>query len=112
MKRTLTTTPFRVCGRGSKQLSKAVEKSNEEKGLTNQEILWVYCSGSYPCYAKVISTSISDNVIIQPLFPVENDLTLYTLSPGHLWMAKKDKIHPIKVFIFSFFSIIYDIICR
>jgi hypothetical protein len=87
--------PFRVGGRGSKQLSKAIEISHGDRGVS-EEIAWVFCSGVHPCFAKVISFATT-GVMIQPMSPVEGDPHLYQLWEGHLWMEKKDHIHPVQM---------------
>jgi hypothetical protein len=87
--------PFRVGGRGSKQFSKAIEISHSDRG-TNEAISWVFCSGVHPCFAKVISSAMT-GVMIQPMSPVEGDSNLYKPWEGHLWMEKKDHIHPVQV---------------
>jgi hypothetical protein len=99
------TPPFRVGGRGSKQLSKAIEKSYVEKEKAgespNLENTWAFCSGSHPCFAKIISapTSYANSVIIQPMYPSDVDPSLFVPWDGHLWLAKKEKLHPVKVTI-------------
>jgi hypothetical protein len=103
-----STSPFRIGGRGSKQLSKAIEKSYVERGLSKCEPLWAFCSGTHPVFAKIVS-SVMSGVIIQPIFPSEMDPNLYLPWEGHLWLAKKEKVYPIKVFssMLSFMSIIF-----
>jgi hypothetical protein len=99
-----STPPFRVGGRGSKQLSKAIEKSSIERGQAgdaHSEPQWAFCLGKHPCFAKIVSVNnpsqSSKSVIIQPMFNVQQDAHLFTLWEGHLWMAKIDKIYPVKV---------------
>jgi hypothetical protein len=99
-----STPPFRVGGRGSKQLSKAIEKSSQERGQAGDaqsEPQWAFCLGKHPCFAKILSvkcpTQPSKSVIIQPMFSNEQDPHLFTLWEGHLWMAKSDKIYHVKV---------------
>jgi hypothetical protein len=87
-------TPFRIGGRGSKQLSKALEKSFVDRG--RDDISWVFCTGSHPCFAKVLSFAMS-GIMIQPMSPVEGDLNLYKPWEGHLWLEKRDQIHPVQV---------------
>lgn len=84
-------TPFRVGGRGSKQLSKALEQSSADRDLA-----WVFCTGSHACFAKVISFAMS-GIMIQPMSPVEGDPNLYKPWEGHLWLEKRDQIHPVQV---------------
>jgi hypothetical protein len=73
-----TPPPFRMGGRGSKQLSKAIEKSSIEKekasgGSSTLEPTWGFCFGNHPCFAKIVSSPPSSpaSVIIQPMFPSE-----------------------------------------
>lgn len=99
----VSTPPFRVGGRGSKQLSKAIEKSNIEKEKAGDsphvEQCWVFYTGSHPCFAKIISCATADenSVIIQPMYPSEVDPSLFVPWNGHLWVATKDKLHPVKM---------------
>lgn len=99
-----STSPFRVGGRGSKQLSKALEKSSQERGQagdTHCEPQWAFCLGKNPCFAKILPVNnplhSSKSVIVQPMFSNAQDPHLFTLWEGHLWMAKIDKLHPVKV---------------
>ena len=99
-----STPPFRVGGRGSKQLSKAIEKSCLERGQAgdaHSEPQWAFCLGKHPCFAKILSeynpSQPSKSVIIQPMFSNDQDPHLFTLWEGHLWMAKCDKIYIVKV---------------
>jgi hypothetical protein len=92
-------TPFRIGGRGSKQLSMALEQSSLEKRKGNQEkeeFSYVYCLGNHSCFGKIFKY-VESGIIIQPMSAVEGDHELFTLWKGHLWMVKKDKIHPVRV---------------
>lgn len=99
-----TTPPFRMGGRGSKQLSKAIEKSSLERdqaGATCNEPQWAFCLGKHPCFAKILSeynpSESSKSVIIQPMFSNDQDPHLFTPWEGHLWMTKSDKIYLVKM---------------
>ena len=88
--------PFRPGGRGSKQLSKALQ----ENGESSAEISWVLCTGKSQTYfAKVISvpTENAGNVLLQPLHQSPHDPTLLKCWEGHLWLAKKEKLHPVQM---------------
>jgi hypothetical protein len=87
-------TPFRIGGRGSKQLSKALEQSSVDRG--RDEISWVFSAGRHPCFAKVLSFAMS-GIMIQPMSPVEGDSNLYKLWEGHVWLEKREQIHPVQV---------------
>lgn len=100
-----STPPFRVGGRGSKQLSKAIEKSSLERdqaGDVHNEPQWAFCVGKHPCFAKIVSVNNPKSVIIQPMFSNDQDPHLFTLWEGHLWMAKSDKIHHVKVKTYNY----------
>lgn len=88
--------PFRIGGRGSKQLAKAIEKSSVERGDNLNDISWVFSSGNQPCFAKVVSITTS-GVMIQPMSPIDGDSDIYQPWEGHLWIEKRENIHPIKV---------------
>ena len=97
---TASTPPFRVGGRGSKQLSKAIETAcleRDQAGDVHKEPQWAFCLVKHPCFAKIVSVNNPKSVIIQPMFSNAKDPHLFTLWEGHLWMAKTDKIYYVKV---------------
>lgn len=88
--------PFRSGGRGSKQLSKALQ-DNAEAVI---EPSWVLCAGKSQTYfAKIISVPAEStgNVLLQPLYQSPHDATLLKPWEGHLWLAKKEKLHPVQM---------------
>jgi hypothetical protein len=92
--------PFKPGGRGSKQLSKAIEQSKETSELEDDATKWVLCYGRSPCFAKVISSASEENlesILIQPMRQSPHDPRLLILWEGHLWLAKSDKLYPVKV---------------
>ena len=96
--------PFRPCGRGAMQLSKAISQSqllsnsSSESTPTN----WVFCFGNPPCYAKVLAfpSNNVESVYIQPMKQSPFDKKLLTLWEGHTWLAKQNKLIPVEV-VFS-----------
>lgn len=105
------TSPFRPGGRGSKMLAKAIEQSQKSATeTTNNEISsemaiqmtepqWVLCTGKHPCFAKVMSVPSPDSssVFIQPMHRRGGDPSLLVPWEGHLWLAKSNRLHPVKM---------------
>ena len=93
--RARATPPFRSGGRGSKQLSKALQ----ENGGSSAEISWVLCTGKTTYFAKVISvpTENTGNVLLQPLLQSSHDPSLLKCWEGNLWLAKREKLHPVQM---------------
>jgi len=97
------TSPFRPGGRGSKMLAKAIEQSVNKSNVSNDvlptENNLVLCTGKTPCFAKVMSLPSPDSssVFIQPLHPSAADTALLVPWDGHLWLAKSNKLHSVKV---------------
>lgn len=91
--------PFRISGRGSKQLSKAMEQTIE-RGHYSNEISWVFSTGNHPCFAKVVSMT-TGGVMIQPMSPIDGDSDIYQPWEGHLWMEKRENIFPVEVVSYS-----------
>ena len=101
--------PFRLGGRGSKQVSKAIEQIEQDKekekedGICSSDdtstLEWVFCTGKSPCFAKVKSVSSDDieSYLIQPMIKSPHDPNLLLLWEGHLWLAKRERMIPIKV---------------
>jgi hypothetical protein len=93
--------PFNPGGRGSKQLSKAIEQSKVYNHQYSHQIdaEFVLCTGTPPCFAKVISAPSTDinSTIIQPMYPSPHDTGLLMPWDGHLWVAKSQKLIPINV---------------
>lgn len=91
------TPPFRPGGRGSKQLSKAIEQSK-------QQPQWVMATGSHACFAKIISNlssfeSKTESVFIQPMIQSKHDKSLLVLWEGNLWASKTNKLEAVKVIV-------------
>ena len=102
--KTKPSTPFRPCGRGAMQLSKAISQSQSKSVLSNSSsesnpTNWVFCFGSPPCYAKVLAfpSNNSESVYIQPMKQSPFDKKLLTLWEGHTWLAKQNKLIPVEV---------------
>jgi len=92
--------PFRIGGRGSRQLAKALEEAKKQlvEPQNQQESQWVICMANPPCFAKaIIPLQESSSVLIQPLLPSPHDPALLTLWDGHIWLAKTDKLHSIQM---------------
>lgn len=81
--------PFRIGGRGSKQLAKALEQN---KLLPQQN--WVLCTGSQACFAQNLGASSqhSDRVMIQPMNPSAADPCILIPWVGQIWLAKKSTL--------------------
>lgn len=99
MKPSSLSSPFRIGGRGSKQLSKAIEKSNSEKekaGIsTSFENTFALCTGSSPCFAKILSAPSSDSFLIQPMHPNDANTSLFVPWDGLVWLAKRAILYPV-----------------
>jgi hypothetical protein len=96
--------PFRPCGRGAMQLSKAISQSQSKSILSNSSsegtaTNWVFCFGNPPCYAKVLAFPSNNNesVYIQPMKQSPFDNKLLTLWEGHTWLAKQNKLISVEV---------------
>ncbi len=99
MKSPAQNSPFRPGGRGSKQLSKAIEQTKSVNSA------WVLCSQP-PCFARVMSTmssTQSSNIMIQPLRASPHNSALLVPWDGHLLIAKSEHLHKIQVCILKFF---------
>ena len=84
--------PFRSGGRGCQALSAAVHAGDKA------DPVWVLCAGKAQTYfAQIMSAPAENtsNVMLQPLHPSPHDSALFRPWSGHLWMAKKDKLHPV-----------------
>ena len=125
--------PFNQSGRGAKQLAKAMEIQQKQQQsydyhstiISNsplhgkplhEELTFVMCYGSTPCFAKVVSypssskNAASESIMINP-FRVNpmNDRLLMSWS-GVVWLAKKQSIRPVQVsffFVVLFFEFSY-----
>jgi len=93
--------PFRPCGRGAQQLSKAIILSKNSPSLDSNgdELNWVLCTGSHPCFAKVLTlpSNSHESVCIQPMKPNQYDPNIFVLWDGHTWLAKRKNLVPVKV---------------
>ena len=93
--------PFRIGGRGSRQLSKALEEAKQQlvDPQNQQDAQFVICMADPPCFAKAITQiQESSSVLIQPLIPSTTaDAALLAPWEGHIWLAKADKLHSIKM---------------
>lgn len=92
--------PFRTGGRGSKQLSKAIENSAGEKqnqyGVTGD--MWVLHTGDPIYFAKVVSFAQDpSSVLIQKMQPSHIDPALLVPWEGHLMIAKIETLQSIQV---------------
>ena len=93
--------PFRTGGRGSKQLSKAIEYSSVEKdaqsGISSD--MWVLHAGDPIYFAKVVSATTQDasSVLVQKMQPSHIDPALLVPWDGHLVVAKIESLQPIQV---------------
>jgi hypothetical protein len=93
--------PFRTGGRGSKQLSKAIEYSSVEKGTQSgiSNDMWVLHDGDPIYFAKVVSPATQDasSVLVQKMQPSHIDPALLVPWEGHLVLAKIESLQPIQV---------------
>lgn len=114
--------PFNSSGRGAKQLAKAMELQQKQQPYSEysssavsgsspllgkqpliEELTFVMCYGSTPCFAKVVSNpsscknAASESIMINP-FRVNpmNDRLLMSWS-GVVWLAKRQSIRPVQV---------------
>lgn len=98
--------PFRPCGRGAMQLSKAIAQYQSKTDFFAEEtVRWVFCTGNPPCFAKVLTvpSNRNESVCIQPMKPSLFDSNLLILWEGHTWLAKQCKLEPVQVFSFNHF---------
>ena len=87
-------TAFRPGGRGSKQLAKALQ----ENGEVSAEPEWVLCTGKEHTYfARIVNNNTGNNgdVYVQPLHQSPHDPSLLKLWDGHLFLAKRQILHPV-----------------
>lgn len=95
--------PFRTGGRGSKQLSKAIENSSAEKssaGLPQEaEPVWLMHTGKPIYFAKYVSTNCQDpgSVLVQKMQPSHIDPALLVPWEGHLCIEKNERLRRIEV---------------
>lgn len=97
--------PFRSGGRGSKQVSAALEQSLSQEPQPSADTLLpapakqyvLFFGRSSPCFARIISENEPNSVMLQPLRPNPIDPKLLIPWEGHLWLAKRDKIRPVQV---------------
>jgi len=92
--------PFCIGGCGSRRLAKALEEAKRHlvDPQNQQESQFIICMTNTPCFAKaIIPLHESSSVLIQPLRPSPHDPALLTLWDGHIWLAKTDKLHSIKM---------------
>lgn len=95
--------PFRTGGRGSKQLSKAIEHSTAEKTSsgTPQELepIWVIHTRNPIYFAKYVSTNFQDpnSVLVQKMQPSHIDQALLVPWDGHLCIVKSEHLQRIEV---------------
>lgn len=95
--------PFRTGGRGSKQLSKAIEHSAAEKtssGLPqDSDPVWVMHTKNPVYFAKYVSTNCQDpgSVLVQKMQPSHVDQALLVPWDGHLCIVKNEYLQRIEV---------------
>ena len=95
--------PFRTGGRGSKQLSKAIEHSSAEKssaGLPQEaEPIWLMHTGTPIYFCKYVSTNCQDpgSVLVQKMQPSHIDPALLVPWEGHLCIEKNERLRRIEV---------------
>jgi hypothetical protein len=88
--------------RGTKQLIKALEKSNEDKCQSESETQWVLVltgeTNNNPYYAKILPAKAEDEScrLVQRLHTSPHNPELYT-PEGRIETAKKDKLKPVQV---------------
>lgn len=105
--------PFRVGGRGSKQLTKALQQSEEitltddSDGENGSNTNWMLCTSSPICFAKVVSVSSHDKTMIQPLRLNPLDSCLLIPWEGHVWLAKNENLIPVKVLYLRTFVFVF-----
>jgi hypothetical protein len=108
--------PFRVGGRGSKQLTKVLQQTEEIADDSDYESCtntnWMLCTSSPICFAKVVSISSHDKTMIQPLKLNPLDSTLLVPWDGHVWLAKNENLIPVKVLhaISMMIFVVYELI--
>lgn len=98
--------PFRPDGRGARQLIKAKEQT-EESCIVESEMKWVLCASSPACFAILISDDDEKSAMIQPLHSNPNDPALLQPWDGHIWLAKKNTLVPVKVSRIYIISLFY-----
>eukprot|EP01041_Mallomonas_annulata_P003510 gene3510-6981_t len=90
--------PFRVGGRGSKQLSKAIEKSNAYSHIDDQSL--VIFTGNKklsPCFAKIKSTNDPSSVVIEPMHPYPGVNGFLQPWNGHISIVDNSSVLPVKM---------------
>lgn len=83
--------PFRLGGRGSKQVAKALE--------TPENIECVLSISTPVCFAKVVSQGSQDTkkTMIQPFRTNPSDRSLLLPWDGHIWLANSKSLVPVIV---------------
>jgi hypothetical protein len=95
--------PFRTGGRGSKQLSKAIEHSTQEKinlgSLEETENVFLLHTGNPLYFAKYVSTNCQDpsSVLVQKMQPSHIDPALLVKWEGHLCIVKCERLQQIQM---------------
>lgn len=94
-------TPFSLGGRGSRQLSKALEecRKNSREHSPAAEDIWVLCTNNPICVAKYIAPSqdSTSTVLIQPMKSSSYDIGLLIPCDGQLILAKRENIQSIQM---------------
>ena len=94
-------TPFSLGGRGSRQLSKALEecRKNSREHSPAAEDVWVLCTNNPICVAKYIAPSqdSTSTVLIQPMKSSSYDNGLLIPCDGQLILAKRENIQSIQM---------------
>jgi hypothetical protein len=105
--------PFRTGGRGSKQLSKAIqhswsEKTNSDGTAPEKSSVFVLHVGDPLYFAKVISVNSKDPhmILVQRMQPSHIDPALLSPWEGHLLLVKVEYLHRIQVFQIGIISMV------
>lgn len=94
-------TPFSLGGRGSRQLSKALEecRKNSRDHSPASDDVWVLCTNNPICVAKYIAPSqdSTSTILIQPMKSSSYDSGLLIPCDGQLILAKRENIQSIQM---------------
>lgn len=100
--------PFRLGGRGSKQLSKALEKSNIDGNIDDRNcVIFTGNASLAPCFAKVLRTNDHNTVVIESMHPNLNDPGLF--QPCHIYIVENREVLPVQVLtIHKYAFVVFD----
>ena len=87
--------PFRVGGRGSKQLSKAIEQSKQQQSVETEDLNFVFFRArNQP--AKVVT--VNDSIYVNLMIPSKHNRDLWDINRNcQLYPAKISELMPIQV---------------